>query len=156
MPGGPIYGVVDEPKRERGPLRKIAVPVLMFVVMFYVALFIQQLGTFIAAKACGAAAITLHVGLGANRGESELLGMRTVFGTDWWWGLQVLARAIPSKTAQTVVEYAGPAVSLLLILIIGLDLRRSRTLLHAMVLAGCVVAIFVYFALPALYPAIYR
>jgi hypothetical protein len=156
MPGGQIYGVVDEPKRERGPLRKVLVPLLMLLMLFYVVLFLQQLAVLLAAKAFGSASIMLHVGLGANQGESDLFGMRLVRGSDWWWGPQVVARALPSSLGQTVVEYAGPAVSLLLLILIGIDLRRSRTILHAMVLAACVAALLVYFALPAIYPAIYR
>lgn len=156
MPGGPIYGVVEEQKRERGPLRKVLVPILMLIVVFYLVLLLQQAAVLLAAKAFGAQAVTLYAGMGQNLGESTLFGLRTVRGSDWWWGPQVVARALPSDLGQTVVEYVAPAVTLLGLAVIGIDLRRSRTLLHAMVLIAGVAAIMLYFALPALYPAAYR
>lgn len=150
----PKYGVVEEPKKERGPVRKALVPVLMFAVVFYSVLTVQALAKLIATKLAGGIPV-LYLGMGANLRQSELIGIKTIVAPDWWWGPQVLAGAIQSDTARLVAQYAGPAVTLLIIGLIAIDMRRSKTILHYMVLAACVAAIWIYFMLPLLYPKVY-
>jgi hypothetical protein len=145
--GGAKY--LQEQDRTPHPLRSFAVAVAMLVVFYYLALCAQQALRFGAAKAFGAPTVRLQLGVGPPRGGDTTSTFAV--GSEWWWGPQTIVKGHMTPTGRQLVDYAGPGLNVLIIIIALIDLRRGRNILHFITIAANLGALLTAYAVSELW-----